>query len=181
MDFPPRDRSLSRHLYPAHHPIDPHEEPDLASLRRLVDFQLRSGVHGLWAMGTTAEFASFSADERAAAIETVIDTAAGRVPVIANVSDASTRATIEHGRRALRAGADGIAATPPYYYPHSQDELLVHYRVIRQAVDLPCLSTTFPRQCGYVSICARRTSSPKREPCPVSKTAKTTWSGSVNW
>jgi len=126
-------------------PIDPHEEPDLASLRRLVDFQLRSGVHGLWAMGTTAEFASFSADERAAAIETVVDTAAGRVPVIANVSDASTRMTIEHGRRALQAGADGIAATPPYYYPHSQDELLVHYRAIRAAVDLPLFIYNIPQ------------------------------------
>jgi len=126
-------------------PIDPREEPDLASLRRLVDFQLRSGVHGLWAMGTTAEFASFSADERAAAIETVIDTAAGRVPVIANVSDASTRMAIEHGRRALQAGADGIAATPPYYYPHSQDELLVHYRAIRAAVDLPLFIYNIPQ------------------------------------
>lgn len=126
-------------------PIGPHEGPDLASLRRLVDFQLRAGVHGLWAMGTSAEFASFSTDERAAAVETVVETAAGRVPIIANVSDASTRMTIEHGRRALLAGADGIAATPPYYYPHSQDELLVHYRAIREAVDLPLFIYNIPQ------------------------------------
>lgn len=126
-------------------PIDLHEGIDLASLRRLVDFQVRAGVHGLWAMGTSAEFASFSADERAAAIEVVVETAAGRVPVIANVSDASTRVTIQHGRRALRAGADGIAATPPYYYPHSQDELLVHYRAIHDAVDLPLFIYNIPQ------------------------------------
>ena len=126
-------------------PIDLHEGIDLASLRRLVDFQVRAGVHGLWAMGTSAEFASFSADERAAAIEAVVETAAGRVPVIANVSDASTRVTIQHGRRALRAGADGIAATPPYYYPHSQDELLVHYRAIQDAVDLPLFIYNIPQ------------------------------------
>ncbi len=126
-------------------PIDLHEGIDLASLRRLVDFQMRAGVHGLWAMGTSAEFASFSADERAAAIEAVVETAAGRVPVIANVSDASTRVTIQHGRRALRAGADGIAATPPYYYPHSQDELLVHYRAIQDAVDLPLFIYNIPQ------------------------------------
>jgi len=126
-------------------PIDLHEGIDLASLRRLVDFQVRAGVHGLWAMGTSAEFASFSADERAAAIEAVVETAAGRVPVIANVSDASTRVTVQHGRRALRAGADGIAATPPYYYPHSQDELMVHYRAIQDAVDLPLFIYNIPQ------------------------------------
>jgi 4-hydroxy-tetrahydrodipicolinate synthase len=126
-------------------PIDSSESPDLASVARLVEFQLENGVRGLWAMGTTAEFASFDENERAAVIETIVATAGGRAPVIANVSDASTRLAIRHARRAQVAGVDAIAATPPYYYPHSQDELLVHYAAIRDAVDLPLFIYNIPQ------------------------------------
>jgi 4-hydroxy-tetrahydrodipicolinate synthase len=126
-------------------PLDGQDRLDLRSLQRLVEFQLTHRVHGLWAMGTTSEFAGFDGDERAAAIETVVQAADGRVPVIANVSDASTRLAIRHARRALDAGAGAIAATPPYYYPHSQDEVLAHYREIRQAVDAPLFIYNIPQ------------------------------------
>ncbi|MBV9279065.1 MAG: dihydrodipicolinate synthase family protein [Chloroflexi bacterium] len=126
-------------------PIGADESPDLASLRRLVALQLDKGVHGIWAMGTTAEFASFDEGERAAVVETVVRAVAGRVPVVANVSDASTRLAIRHARRARDAGADAIAATPPYYYPHSQDELLLHYRTLREAIDLPLFIYNIPQ------------------------------------
>ena len=126
-------------------PITDTEALDLPSLERLVRFQVESGVHGLWAAGTTAEFAGFDEDERAAIVETVVQTAAGRLPVVANVSAASTRLTIRLARRALAAGVDAIAATPPYYYPHSQDELLAHYRAIRMAVPLPLFIYNIPQ------------------------------------
>jgi 4-hydroxy-tetrahydrodipicolinate synthase len=126
-------------------PISPDESPDPGSMARLVQFQIGSGVQGLWSMGTTSEFASFDESERAAMVEATVDAAAGRVPVIANVSDASTRMAIRHGRHARGLGVDAIAATPPYYYPHTQDELLAHYRAIRDAVDLPLLIYNIPQ------------------------------------
>jgi 4-hydroxy-tetrahydrodipicolinate synthase len=96
-------------------------------------------------MGTSAEFASFSVEERARAVETVVQSAGGEARVIANISDTSTRRAIEHGLRAIAAGAEAVAATPPYYYPHSQDELLDHYRRIRAAVDLPLFIYNIPQ------------------------------------
>jgi 4-hydroxy-tetrahydrodipicolinate synthase len=67
------------------------------------------------------------------------------VPVVVNVSDTSTRGAIRHGLAASAAGANAIAATPPYYYPHSQDELLHHFRRIRSAVDLPLFIYNIPQ------------------------------------
>jgi dihydrodipicolinate synthase/N-acetylneuraminate lyase len=96
-------------------------------------------------MGTSGEFASFDEEERAAVVESVVKSAGGRVPVVANISAASTRLAIRHGHRALLAGADAVAATPPFYYPHSQDELLEHYRAIRAAVDLPLYIYNIPQ------------------------------------
>ena len=60
-------------------------------MKRLIEFQLGEGVHGIWVLGTTGEFASFSRRERAEAVETAVGTVAGRVPVVANISDAATR------------------------------------------------------------------------------------------
>jgi 4-hydroxy-tetrahydrodipicolinate synthase len=96
-------------------------------------------------MGTSAEFAAFDETERAAAVETTVEAANGRVPVIANISDASTRLALRHASHAASAGAAAIAATPPYYYPHSQDELLRHYSRIAERIDLPLFLYNIPQ------------------------------------
>jgi 4-hydroxy-tetrahydrodipicolinate synthase len=126
-------------------PIDADERIDHDSVRRLVEFQIERGVHGLWAMGTTGEFAAFDPAQRASYIETVVEGSAGQAPVIANVSDAGTKLVIEHARRAEQAGADALAATPPYYFPHSQSELIAHYTAIASAVELPLYIYNIPQ------------------------------------
>ncbi len=126
-------------------PILESGSPDLPSLEQLVDFQIEHGVHGLWAMGTSAEFAAFDEHERESAVSAVVRQTAGRVAVIANISDAGTRLVIRHGQHALAAGVTAVAATPPYYYPHSQDELIEHYRAIRSAIDLPLFIYNIPQ------------------------------------
>jgi 4-hydroxy-tetrahydrodipicolinate synthase len=126
-------------------PMLPDETPDLASLERLLGFLLDQGVHGFWVLGTTGEFPTMDAQERESVLETAVKFAAGRVPVIAGICDASTKLAIRHGQTALRAGVDAVAVTPPYYYPNSQDELLAHYRAVRQSVDLPLFIYNFPQ------------------------------------
>jgi 4-hydroxy-tetrahydrodipicolinate synthase len=126
-------------------PLHKDEAPDLSSLARLVEWQIEQGVHGFWAMGTSGEFAAFDAGEREAIVATIVEAARGRVPVIANSSDSSTRLTIRHARAAEAVGATAVAATPPYYYPHSQDELLTHYQRIREAVALPLFIYNIPQ------------------------------------
>jgi 4-hydroxy-tetrahydrodipicolinate synthase len=127
-------------------PIDADECVDEASLRRLADFLIDAGVHGLWAMGTTGEFAAFPETERAKAIEATVDQARGRVPVIGNVGDSSTQLAIRHARRAVDAGVDALALTPPHYYPHSMDEMLIHFRAVKEAFpDMPLLVYNIPQ------------------------------------
>jgi 4-hydroxy-tetrahydrodipicolinate synthase len=126
-------------------PIRADETIDLGSLRRLIEFQIGEGVHGIWVLGTTGEFASFSRRERAEAVETAVDAVNGRVPVVANISDAATRLAVEHARDARDAGADAIALLPPYYYVNEQDELLDHFRRVRSEVDLPLLAYNIPQ------------------------------------
>ena len=124
--------------------VQPDGQVDLLSLTRLTNWLIREGVHGIWACGTTGEFPCFDADERENVVGTCAEAAMGRVPLVANISDCSTRLAIEHGLRALRAGADAVALTPPYYYSNTQEELLTHYRVVRDAVDAPLFVYNIP-------------------------------------
>ncbi len=111
-------------------PLTPDETVDAASLRRLTNHVIDNGVHGIWAAGTTGEFAALDEPARRLVIETVAEEAAGRVPVIGNVSAPATRAAIAAAEALRDCPVAGIAATPPYYYRNTQDELLSHFRAI---------------------------------------------------
>ncbi|MGI8423943.1 MAG: dihydrodipicolinate synthase family protein [Chloroflexota bacterium] len=126
-------------------PFSPDGRVDLISLAKLTRWLVGHGVHGIWACGTTGEFASLDAEEREDVIGTCVETVAERVPVVANISDCSTRLTIAHGKRAVSVGADAVAVTPPYYYLNTQDELLAHYRAVREAVDAPLFVYNIPQ------------------------------------
>ncbi len=113
-------------------PFTPTEAVDVPSLRRLVNYLVENGVHGLWAAGTTGEVGALDEDARRLVIETVADEADGRVPVIGNVGAPATRAA---GAAAAALGGcplAGVAATPPYYHPHSQEELSGHFRAVKE-------------------------------------------------
>src|SRR5260370_4320595 len=121
------------------------ERVDEGSLRRRVDFLVGAGVHGIWAMGTTGEFAALPEAERARGVAATVDQVAGRVPVVANIGDSSTGLALRHARHAVEAGAGGLALTPPPYYPPRMDEIVTHSRSPTEAVpDLPLLVYTIP-------------------------------------
>ena len=126
-------------------PLKPDESVDTASLRRLVNFLIDGGVDGIWASGTTGEFAALSDRERLISMETVVDEVSGRVPVIGNVSGSSTQMSVDLALSAQEMGLTAVAATPPYYYPSGQDELLEHYSYIRERVGLPLWVYNIPQ------------------------------------
>lgn len=127
-------------------PLNADETLDETSLRRLVDFLVDAGVHGIWSMGTTGEFAALPEAERAKGVRATVEQVGGRVPVIANVGDSSTALALRHAKHAVDAGADAIALTPPHYYLHSMDEMLTHFRTMKQAYPgLPLLIYNIPQ------------------------------------
>lgn len=121
------------------------DEPAFAAL---VERQVAAGVHGLAPAGTTGESATLTHAEHRRVIEICVQTSAGRVPVIAGAGSSATAHSIELGRQAQAAGADGLlVAAPPYNRP-SQAGLYAHFAAIAQAVDLPLLIYNVPSRTG---------------------------------
>jgi 4-hydroxy-tetrahydrodipicolinate synthase len=121
---------------------------DESALRRVVDHNIDGGVDGVVACGSTGEFAALTNAERRHVVETVIDQAAGRVPVIAQTGAVSTAEAIELSRHAAGAGASALMVVTPYYEPLTLDEALHYLRRVAGAVDLPIMLYNVPGPTG---------------------------------
>jgi len=121
---------------------------DFAGIKKLVKSQLRGGVDGLVPMGTTGESPTLNHDEHLEVVETVIASAAGKVPVIAGAGSNSTREAEELTQRAHQAGADGMLVVAPYYNKPSQAGLVQHFGRIAECTDRPIILYSIPGRCG---------------------------------
>lgn len=120
-------------------PFDNNNRFDEARMRSFVDWQIEQGIHGLVPLGSTGEFLSMDDDEKNHVARTVIDQAAGRVPVLVGTGAESTEDAIRYSRQAEALGADGLMIIPPFYCNPTEDELFNHYKRIADAVSLPIM------------------------------------------
>ncbi|HEV7659354.1 MAG TPA: 4-hydroxy-tetrahydrodipicolinate synthase [Allosphingosinicella sp.] len=117
---------------------------DEDAYRRFVAWQIEEGSHGLVPCGTTGEGTTLDSAEHARVIETCVDVAAGRVPVIAGCGSNDTRVAIALTRAAKEAGADAALHVPPYYNRPNQEGIHAHLAAIAEAVDIPIMLYNVP-------------------------------------
>lgn len=120
---------------------------DEKAFQDLVDWQIKEGIHGLAPCGTTGESPTLSYEEHYRVIELCVEAADGRVPVIAGTGSNSTDEAIQQTQHAKKVGADAALIVTPYYNKPSQEGLLLHYRAIADAVDLPIIIYNIPGRC----------------------------------
>ena len=119
-------------------------EVDEKAFKRLVDWQITEGTQGLVPVGTTGESPTLSHKEHMQVVEICVETARGRVPVIAGAGSNSTREAIELTRHAKGVGADAALSVAPYYNKPTQEGLYRHFAAIADAVDLPIVLYNIP-------------------------------------
>ena len=117
---------------------------DEDAYRSFVAWQISEGSHGLVPCGTTGEGATLDSDEHRRAIETCVEVAAGRVPVIAGCGSNDTRQAIALTRAAKQAGADAALHVPPYYNRPNQEGVYAHLAAVAEAVDIPIVLYNVP-------------------------------------
>ncbi len=117
---------------------------DFDTLKRLVEWHIAEGSHGLVPVGTTGESPTLSHDEHKQVIEVVVETAAKRVPVVAGAGSNNTIEGIDLIRHAERAGADAALVVTPYYNKPTQRGLIAHYTALHDACNLPIIIYNIP-------------------------------------
>mgnify|MGYP006280438691 CR=1 FL=1 len=114
------------------------------AFRKLVDWQISEGTHGLVPVGTTGESPTLSHDEHKHVVEMCIKEAKGRVPVIAGAGSNNTTEAIDFSRHAEKAGADAVLIVTPYYNKPNQEGLYQHFKAINDAVGIPIMIYNIP-------------------------------------
>ena len=125
-------------------PMDADGEVDYAALKRLIDFHVDAGTHGIVSVGTTGESATLSVDDHLEVIEQTVKAVNGRVPVIAGTGANSTSEAIHLTRKAESLGADAALLVVPYYNKPTQEGLYQHYKTIAEAVPIPQILYNVP-------------------------------------
>jgi 4-hydroxy-tetrahydrodipicolinate synthase len=129
-------------------PFTPRGDVDRGALAALVRWQVTSGIAGLVPCGTTGEGVTLTAEEHQEVIATVVEAAAGHVPVVAGVGSSDTRKTVEAAQRAAAAGAQALlVVTPPYNKPN-RSGMVAHYRAVCEAAGLPVVVYNVPGRTG---------------------------------
>ena len=100
---------------------------DLDTLKKLVEWHIEQGSHGLVPVGTTGESPTLSHGEHDLVVETVVQQANGRIPVVAGAGSNNTIETVRLVEAAQRSGADAALVVTPYYNKPTQRGLIEHY------------------------------------------------------
>jgi 4-hydroxy-tetrahydrodipicolinate synthase len=118
-------------------PLTDGDRVDEKGLRRLAQYLLKGGVHGLFANGSMGGFAFLTDDQQLRAISIVVDEAKNRVPVMGGLGETSTSRAIGMAKKIANLGVDILSVLPPFYFFASQEHLISYFCDIAAAVDLP--------------------------------------------
>ncbi len=121
---------------------------DLPALKKLVDWQIQSGVAALVACGTTGEPSTMTDAEWEQTVAAVIEAADGRIPIIAGTGGNNTRHVIHLARRAKELGAAAQLCVTPYYNKATPQGLIAHYTAIAEDGSLPLIMYNVPGRTG---------------------------------
>src|SRR5436190_15207050 len=140
-------------------PFNKDETVDLGAMRGLLDFQIDSGMHGLFPLGTTGEGLLMNPEERMALAEAVVEHVGRRAPVLIHCGAPDTRTAADLARHAGGLGVAGVATVAPYYFSYGAEDLFRHFVTVAEAApDIANYLYENPERVGYslgVSVVTR--------------------------
>lgn len=125
-------------------PMSETGEVDYAALRKLVEFHIAQGSHGLVSVGTTGESATLSFEQHIEVVKRTVEYAADKIPVIAGSGANSTEEAIFLSEQLATTGIAGFLSVVPYYNKPQQRGMVAHFKAIADATDLPVLLYNVP-------------------------------------
>ena len=124
------------------------EGVDFASLGRLIDWQIESGIDALVICGTTGEKSTLDDAEHKEVLRFSLERAAGRVPMIAGTGSNDARYGIGMTKHACQLGYDGLLVVSPYYNKTTQEGLVANFTAFADAATAPIILYNVPSRTG---------------------------------
>jgi 4-hydroxy-tetrahydrodipicolinate synthase len=128
-------------------PFTTDNQVDYKALETIIDNQVNGGMDYLVALGTTAETATLSKDEKAQVVELIKEKSAG-LPVVVGMGGNDTRSMCKQIDKFNYEGVDGILVVTPYYNKPSQEGMYRHYLEIAKASPVPIILYNVPSRTG---------------------------------
>jgi 4-hydroxy-tetrahydrodipicolinate synthase len=129
-------------------PMSATGEFDEIQFRSLIETHIAAGTQAIGVIGTTGEAPTITNNERHKIIKMAVESARGRVPIIAGTGTNSTIETIYQTEQSMELGVDACLIVTPYYNRPTQEGLYQHYRAVAEAVSIPILLYNVPNRTG---------------------------------
>ncbi len=113
-------------------------------LKKMVDFMIAKGLHGIFPVSTSGEFPHMSFEQAVEVMEIVVEQNAGRVKITPGVSSTCAENSIRLAYKAKELGCDGVVICPPYFYTISDENIEKHIETVAAAVDIPVILYSIP-------------------------------------
>lgn len=121
---------------------------DYDALKRIINYQIDNGADFFCILATTGETPCLTKDEKQKIKQTIVETVAGRTPILMGCGGNNTAAVIEEIKNTDRSGIDGLLSVCPYYNKPSQEGLYQHFKAIAAATTLPVVLYNVPGRTG---------------------------------
>ena len=118
-----------------------------------TEAQIKAGVHGIILAGTLGEASTLEAEEKFELLKYAKKMTEGRIPVILNLAENTTKNAVHFAQKAKELGADGLMLLPPMRYKADSHEVVAYFKTVATATDLPILIYNNPVDYGiYVTL-----------------------------
>lgn len=121
-------------------PLDEHGNLMENSLKKIIDYTLEAGVHGVFVLGSTGEIYGLTDKQKQRVMEVTVEHVNGRVPVYAGAGEITTNNSIKTAQMAEKVGGiSALSVITPYFVSPTQEELIEHYTAIANSVKAPII------------------------------------------
>ncbi len=115
------------------------DELDFILFEKNLDTQLAAGVNGIILGGTLGEASVLSVNEKEKLVKFAVEKTTGKIPVVLNIAEGSTKEAIQQVDNAKKWGAEGLMLLPPMRYKPDHRETVTYFKTIAESTDLPIM------------------------------------------
>jgi 4-hydroxy-tetrahydrodipicolinate synthase len=121
---------------------------DFVTFRKLINWQIENGSHGISVAGSTGEMTLLSYEEKVKLFEVAVQEASGKVPVVASTGSSNLNETIALSKEAEKIGCDALLIAVPYYSRPNQEGIFEYFKKVSESVSLPIIIYNIPARTG---------------------------------